>query len=104
MNSKAKKRKNTRRADMQLIFLIGLAVVLGMWLSRKKAGGTDPTERLDTAKDPFAGESIGSYFLLDELVDNPRGKSVSHKQAEPITPKAEDFIDDEAFFVDEFFK
>ncbi len=89
---------------MELIFLIGLAGALGMFLSRKKAGGADSTEKLDTAKDPFAGESIGSYFLLDELVDNPRGKPISHKPAEPIIPETEDFIDDEAFFEDEFFK
>ena len=56
---------------MELIFLTGLAVGLGLWLSRKKAGGVDPTEKLDTAKDLFAGTSIGTYFLLDELVDNP---------------------------------
>ncbi len=87
---------------MELIFLIGLAVGVGLWLSRKKAGGTDPTEKLDTAKDPFAGTSIATYFLLDELVDNPQGKPASHKQAEPITPEADDIIDDEAFFEDHF--
>jgi hypothetical protein len=102
LNNKAKKRKNTRRADIELIFLIGLAVGLGLWLSRKKAGGTAPTEKSGTAKDPFAGTSIATYFLLDELVDNPRGKHTSHQPAESITPEVDDIIDEEAFIEDHF--
>jgi hypothetical protein len=96
MNNKAKKRKNSRRADgTNLSDWVG---GLGLWLSRKKAGGNDPTEKLDTAKDSFAGENIGSYFLLDEFVGNPRGKPISQKQAELTIPETDDFIDDEAFF------
>ena len=87
---------------MELIFLAGLAVGLGLWLSRKKPGGTNPTEKLDTAKDPFAGTSVATYFLLDELVDNPQGKPIGQKPAEPIAHEVDDFIDDEAFWEDEF--
>ncbi len=86
---------------MELIFLVGLAVGLGLWISRKKAGGADTTAKLDTEKDDFAGTSIGTYFLLDELVDNPQGTDKGHKQAERTTPEDVDFIDEEAFFEDE---
>ncbi len=78
------------------IFLLVVACVGYMFFWRKSGVDNRPETLME--KDDFAGDSIGSLFLLEEIIDHDSGDLVSTNHGVAQNEQIEnDYFEDEFF-------
>ncbi len=60
-----------------IVLLLGIAVALIYLANRAQSASPQPLQAIEEKPyvepaDDFAGNSVGAFFLLDEIVDNPQ--------------------------------